>query len=277
MRQDTSHPLFHGCVDWHSAVHGHWALLYAAKKRHTSPAGVLNRLQPELIEQELNLMRAGDDRAEYFERPYGRAWFLQLARDSERFFADPRLHAAAEYMYTTLLAYARSGGGEVLSAEYDNACWVLYQLDQWAQYTGKNADRQLIREWTTKRLEAVQAWPDFFATRGFFDPKALALLLAESVGDREQLRRLEQAVKAESLQPLPMPFATAHQGGLNYSRAWGLWVLFRTTANPAYRLAFEAHLNAMMTDLPLWQADYHRYGHWVAQFGLFAYRVSDSP
>ena len=25
--RDTAHPLFHGSWDWHSAVHGHWALL----------------------------------------------------------------------------------------------------------------------------------------------------------------------------------------------------------------------------------------------------------
>src|SRR5688500_2448018 len=27
LRNDTSHPAFHGCIDWHSAVHGTWALL----------------------------------------------------------------------------------------------------------------------------------------------------------------------------------------------------------------------------------------------------------
>src|SRR6516225_2704683 len=26
-RQDTAHPAFKGCVDWHSAVHGVWALI----------------------------------------------------------------------------------------------------------------------------------------------------------------------------------------------------------------------------------------------------------
>src|SRR4030095_6808193 len=26
-RRDTRHAIFHGCYDWHSAVHAHWALL----------------------------------------------------------------------------------------------------------------------------------------------------------------------------------------------------------------------------------------------------------
>ena len=30
-RTDTDHPVFHGCIDWHSAVHGHWALLRIAR------------------------------------------------------------------------------------------------------------------------------------------------------------------------------------------------------------------------------------------------------
>src|ERR1700761_5938585 len=26
VRRDTTHPVFHGCIDWHSAVHGNYAL-----------------------------------------------------------------------------------------------------------------------------------------------------------------------------------------------------------------------------------------------------------
>ena len=25
------HPAFYGCFDWHSAVHGHWSLIYLLK------------------------------------------------------------------------------------------------------------------------------------------------------------------------------------------------------------------------------------------------------
>ena len=35
-RRDTEHPAFHGCVDWHSACHGVWALL--AYQRATGDA-----------------------------------------------------------------------------------------------------------------------------------------------------------------------------------------------------------------------------------------------
>jgi hypothetical protein len=35
-RQDTAHPAFRGCIDWHSAVHGVWALL--AYQRATGDA-----------------------------------------------------------------------------------------------------------------------------------------------------------------------------------------------------------------------------------------------
>jgi len=276
-RQDTGHPLFSGCIDWHSAVHAHWALIYAAHTLQTSEEIVRKRLQPGLIAEELAQLRSGDIRQEFFERPYGRAWFLQLARDDEQFFANSSLHAAAEYIYSTLLDYARAGGGEILSPEYDNACWYLYQLDQWARHTGKDADRQLIKDLAIQRLRAIRFWPDFYDIRGFFAPKSLALLLAHSVGDQEQLQRLERAIKAESLAPLAMPFATAHQGGLNYSRAWGLWTLFQVTGNPEYRQAYEAHLRYMDENRAQWQGDYRRYGHWVAQFGLFAFRLADSP
>jgi len=276
-RQDTDHPLFCGCIDWHSAVHAHWALLYAAKKLQISAEMVSKRLQPGLIAEELSRLQASDARGEFFERPYGRAWFLQLARDYEQFFAKPDLHTAAEYIYATLIDYARADGGEVLSSDYDNACWYLYQIDQWALHTHKTADRRLIKQLARKRLGSIKAWPDFYHVRGFFAPKSLALLLAHSVGDHELMLRLEAAVRAESLSPLRMPFATAHQGGLNYSRAWGLWTLFTFTGNPEYYRAFTSHLRYMDENFVLWQNDYQRYGHWVAQFGLFAYRLADFP
>ena len=31
VRTDTTHAVFHGCYDWHSSVHGHWALVRVAR------------------------------------------------------------------------------------------------------------------------------------------------------------------------------------------------------------------------------------------------------
>ena len=79
------HPAFHGCYDWHSAVHGHWMLVR-----------ILRRFPGLPIEGEIRAalganLKAGNVAAEAtffsrpgaksFERPYGWAWLLKLAEE----------------------------------------------------------------------------------------------------------------------------------------------------------------------------------------------------
>ena len=73
---DINHPIFHGCWDWHSSVHGHWALLESAHlvQDEGSIQWVLNRLQHPQMLKEIQYLQDHPN----FEMPYGRAWFLRL-------------------------------------------------------------------------------------------------------------------------------------------------------------------------------------------------------
>lgn len=78
-------PVFYGCYDWHSAVHGHWLLVRLLRLFPHAP------FVPEAI-RTLNESFAlpkiaaevayvtGKDRYS-FERPYGLAWLLQLVAE----------------------------------------------------------------------------------------------------------------------------------------------------------------------------------------------------
>ena len=54
-QSDTNHPIFHGCWDWHSSVHGHWALLESAHlvQDDDSLQWVLTRLQQKNMLEEI--------------------------------------------------------------------------------------------------------------------------------------------------------------------------------------------------------------------------------
>jgi len=75
-------PVFWGCFDWHSAVHGHWLLARLARLEPDAEfapaarAALERSLTPAGIEGELAYMSAPG--REGFERPYGLAWLLQL-------------------------------------------------------------------------------------------------------------------------------------------------------------------------------------------------------
>jgi hypothetical protein len=86
-------PVFFGCYDWHSAVHGHWLL---ARLARSFPGTELDRQAREALDRSF-LPQSVQGEVTYlegagrisFERPYGLAWLLQLAAEF-REWDDPR-------------------------------------------------------------------------------------------------------------------------------------------------------------------------------------------
>ncbi len=78
-------PAFYGCYDWHSSVHGHWLLARLARLNpqadFAAPAreALALSLTAANIDRELVYLNAAGRVS--FERPYGLAWFLQLAAE----------------------------------------------------------------------------------------------------------------------------------------------------------------------------------------------------
>ena len=78
-------PVFFGCYDWHSAVHGHWLLARLARTYPEAPfagqavAALDRSFAAEKVAREVSYLE-GEGRAS-FERPYGLAWLLQLAAE----------------------------------------------------------------------------------------------------------------------------------------------------------------------------------------------------
>ena len=78
-------PVFYGCFDWHSAVHGHWLLTrlwgqdVVPEMDEEIAAALAANFTEEKIAGELAYFQGADRAA--FERPYGIAWFLQLTTE----------------------------------------------------------------------------------------------------------------------------------------------------------------------------------------------------
>ena len=75
-------PSFYGCWDWHSAVHGHWAMVKILKDfpEISNRDIILSKLEKNLSKE--NLKKEYDffkqDFAKGFERTYGWAWLMKL-------------------------------------------------------------------------------------------------------------------------------------------------------------------------------------------------------
>ena len=77
------HPVFYGCFDWHSSVHGHWMLVRLLRTRPTLPnretiIDILNQsfTKSKLLAEAEYFTRF--ESAASFERTYGWAWLLKL-------------------------------------------------------------------------------------------------------------------------------------------------------------------------------------------------------
>lgn len=279
-RHDTDHPVFHGCIDWHSSVHGHWALLWGAHVTGDDELArrTLAHLTRRGLQRELADLRRRDAWGARFEMPYGRAWFLQLARDAEALHGSRRLRPLADHVFATLLDHQRGQGGSVTSSRYDNASWALFQLLRWAEHEGDDDAVAEIRRLVRARFAEPLDWPAHESVTGFLDPELLAaLVLAAAAPDTPAWSAIARAHAGHELTPVRR-FPTAHAGGLNFSRAWGLWALH---AGPHHdpasarrlRASYDDHVRHMLAESDGWSRDYRRYGHWVAQFGVFALRV----
>ena len=79
------HPAFYGSFDWHSCVHMHWTLARARRLHPSLPEraaidGVFDaRLTVRNVEGECAYLARPESAA--FERTYGWAWLLELARE----------------------------------------------------------------------------------------------------------------------------------------------------------------------------------------------------
>ena len=76
-------PVFYGCFDWHSAVHGHWLLARVLNRMPGTPFADIchHALDASLTEEGLRREAEYVAARPLFERPYGLAWVLALAQE----------------------------------------------------------------------------------------------------------------------------------------------------------------------------------------------------
>jgi hypothetical protein len=286
--RDTGHPAFHGCYDWHSAVHATWALY--ALHRMTGDAAYLAAanavLDPEGIAGELEDILAGN--LPSVERLYGRAWFLLLVRERELALdgqpgaMDLRPHAEAVAAQLEEVLREQSPGqlsNGVTADDYFNASWALLNLHRWAVHVGDASRAAWVETLMTDIVMGVECpLTDELANHDNFFPPCLhrALAVLSVLPEQQTATWLANQLPGPGefeLAPLCEP-APAHVAGLNFSRAWGLWALWEASRDTHYRDLYVEHVWKHVVQPEYWAEDYDSHSHWIAQFGVHAIWLS---
>ena len=283
------HPAFYGCFDWHSAVHGHWSLVYLMKTfpdlaRRTDALQMIDQnLTADNIQQEVAYFSMNKN-SKSFERTYGWAWLLKLqeelhtwdepnARKWEANLQPLAAHISQAYQdYLPKLVYPIRVG------EHTNTAFGLSFAYDYAQTTGDSALVQSIREAALRFYQNDADCPIAWEPSGydFLSPCLQEVDIMRKVLPAPEfdtwLADFLPELHAQTLALEPGEIRDrsdgklVHLDGLNFSRAWCLYPL--ADNNQAYNLATThlQHSLARITD-----GDYAGQ-HWLGSFALYAFQ-----
>jgi len=276
-RKDTDHPAFKGCVDWHSAVHGVWALL--AYQRATGDSQYAGLVASILDKQALAREREHLRQAPMFEMPYGRAWFLRLAIEHRKLTGSDELSPFAEDVAASMRDYYRTRRVDRFSGAYKSDSWALINLLDYARDRHLAALEADVTGWVKKDFVEVDPKCPPATERGEFMAVCTnwAALVARVLDRSDYMAWLDRFIAVNGL---PTPVAQAdsdHEFGLNFSRAWGLWDMCDKSGRADVAKAYAAHFNRGFAPDTNWRGSYMAVGHWVAQFGMFALQPLFGP
>jgi hypothetical protein len=273
-RADTPNPVFHGCIDWHSAVHGVWSLVAAGDMLHDKALieSATKLLDPKGLADERSFLRANPT----FEMPYGRAWFLRLAVDFERVAKDKRLREMANDVAESLSVNYVDKPVDPLLGAYASATWALINLRYYAEFTQntellRRIDERIDRDYLgSKRGQCPGLKLDSNMTEFMPICTNWAWLVSRRLPPLEFRKWVAEFLPAAALPAVIENPKPAHQYGLDFSRAWGLWAIYWSTDQSDYLRAYQAHVDTAFAHEDWWNGDYGTLGHWIAQFGILA-------
>jgi hypothetical protein len=271
LRHDTDHPVFHGCVDWHSACHGVWALIaHRGLTRDVAYAPIVDAL---LAPEKIALEAADLGRRPNFEMPYGRAWFLRLALEDRLVTGSRRLTLMAREVAVSIVAFYRENLPDPFAREYANASWALNNLFDYATVEENREVVEFVRNISSRMAGQIKylppaveeaSWPDFMAVTANF---AELLVRTGAVGGMELMKAV--GPRLLSLSPVTAP-QRAHHHALNFSRAWSLLALSEATGDEQLLVLALDHAQQTLARPSSWRGEYRTVAHWVPQFGIFA-------
>lgn len=293
------HPAFHSSYDWHSCVHMHWLLVHLRRHFPDLPqktvidAVMSSHFSPGAIADECAYFDRPDARS--FERPYGWAWLLELAREL-RTCDDPLARAwsdalapLASLIEARYLDFLPRADYPVRYGMHSNSAFgLLFALDyahDQARIDVVGACRAKALAWYGNDVDAPAQWEPSGAD--FLSPSLVEAMLMSRVHEAADfeswlsrfLPDLAQAAPRTLFAPARVSDRTdpqiVHLDGLNLSRAWCLYEI--ASALPVadarvdvLRKCADDHLHAGMAAL---SGGAFVAAHWLASFAALALRA----
>jgi hypothetical protein len=288
-------PVFWGCFDWHSSVHGHWLLVRLCR---TYPeAGFVPKARaalgesftPQKVAAEVEYLRA--EGRGTFERPYGLAWLLQLSAELHEWddpqarqwavVLEPLEREAADRFKSWLPKLTHP----IRTGEHSQTAFAMGLVLDWARSRGDGEMADLVARRACDYYLLDQRAPLAYEPDGqaFLSPVLAEADLMRRVLPSATfsgwlwnfLPELPQDGSPVWLRPAVVTDKTdgklVHLDGLNLSRAWMLEGIVAGLPADDRRIASlrSAAENHRRAGLEAIAGQHYEGGHWLGSFAVY--------
>jgi hypothetical protein len=284
------HPIFYGCFDWHSAVHGYWSMVTLIKEfpeldKAEEVRSILKKnITAKNVELELAYFKKKINKS--YERTYGWAWLLKLAETLHN-WDDPLakeleadLKPLTDHIVSEYKKYLPKLNYPIRVGEHINTAFGLTFAYDYAKAIGDIELQELIakraKEFYSKDANCPITWEP--SGYDFLSPCLEELDMMRRVLSEEEFKDWAASFlpqlkdKTYHLEVGLVSDRTdgklVHLDGLNFSRAWVFYGLanqypeYNHLKNLANEHIAYSYLNLV--------GDTYEGGHWLGSFAIYA-------
>ena len=290
-------PSFYGCWDWHSAVHGHWAMVKVLKKfpeislADSLRSKLRKNLSKERLEKEFKFFEEKFTKS--FERTYGWAWLLKLYSelytwdDEEGRIWLQNLEPLAKKLSIKTIEFLKVLSSPLRPGTHANTAFSFSLMIDYAQTVNDDALFQSIKDFSDKYFISDVDCPTDYEPSGtdFLSPcMAEASLMSKLMNKKVYQRWLNNflpPLKSEEFSPLRSPPIVldkedpgiGHLIGLMFHRAWTMnQISYSLPKNDRRKSTLrKIALDHGKTGYSLMFDSGYSGSHWLATFALYMY------
>ena len=286
----TLHPAFYGCFDWHSAVHGHWSLVYLLKKypkldkRDEIIHKLKENISKENIETEVKYFEPKHNKS--YERTYGWAWLLKLAAELHT-WDDPiareledNLAPLTKLIAEKYITFLPKLNYPIRVGEHTNTAFGLSFAFDYARLVNDeallNTIKKRAKDYYMSDVDCPLSWEP--SGYDFLSPCFEEVDLMRRVLSPSEFKSwLSAFLPNLNLTDFKLEVGQVsdrndgklvHLDGLNFSRAWVIYGLIN--AYPEYEHLRPIANTHIAHSLPNLVGDSYEGGHWLGSFAIYA-------
>ncbi len=294
-RPTAQHPVFYGCFDWHSAVHGHWSAVALLKEfpnldhKEKLESKLVANITPANVAIEIDYFNT--DYNKTFERTYGWAWLLKLQQELDTWQTPQgeqlamNLRPLTQLIAQRYVDYLPKLNYAIRVGEHSNTAFGMAFAWDYAVHSGDKDLKSLIEKKALEFYTYDENCPISWEPSGydFLSPCLEEIDIMRRVLPAAQFHTwLDQFLPALSAGNLDLEVGQVsdrtdgklvHIDGLNLSRAWVLYGL--AAQYPRYSNLIEIADKHITYTLPNLVADDYEGGHWLGSFAIYALQQAE--